>query len=868
MLFQLAIFCLLTVTQEGGGHPVLTGVVLDSRDQPVAGAIVEARPWMWWATEPIMEQIATQTDVEGKFRLELPIEEKLLPIISLAAHNDEQTELGFCSIGQLGEYTSEEVTIRLSEPRSVRIEVRNPENLPIEDATTSLTFKIAGVLVHEHGMRAYDSIHLPPQTTDSAGIAEYQIPQNAQIISTIALKPGYSVASSEFEKVEPNGSNQVADFPSSFPASGTETLVIAESPPTTIRVVGVNQQPVAGAKVIPQGGVDSANNARLPNVFLLGDASREWTDSNGEANFTWLPKNGWASVRIEAEGYESTWHKVDLQEAAETSVVQLQPLVSIGGLVRSDTGQPLSGVELTAIGLDHSNYASKMYSASTDVGGKFVMEVPAEKVYQVIVNDPAWAAEVQTNVVVTAEAPSKELIFSASKPTKVFGLVTQEETGEPIAGVKLQVTYRDEYRVTTDVEGYPKPTGTARARSESHQFETKTDSEGRYAFALGDGKYRISLVNGSGGSQDFDIRGQDSLEMELWTTMKEKMRFRLTGQIVEHASGRPLPWSQVVVGVSNVVGKYTGTADHQGRFEVTLICSPRGDGSEALGLVSVFGVSADGNLFGVLELMRKVDHCTLSLAPPTSIVGQLIGPDEEIPWGNAQIRYRQFFVDRKLPANVNTGTVSTDEDGFFRIDSLTSGQQYELLYEPEPEQAAPSGRQRGRISRTISLGKITASDQNSEIIKVRIPAPIGPIATPSMQARIDRMLASTKDALRAFRMVTAKPANRPLIVLFGSADDPRTLETMECRFEKARRGSNLLRGYRLLLLARNSSEASSVAVELGVIDLYETLDGASDVMMVVLDRDNTVRKTIKGNDIFMGNVLSLPRLERFLALPD
>jgi len=65
-----------------------------------------------------------------------------------------------------------------------------------------------------------------------------------------------------------------------------------------------------------------------------------------------------------------------------------------------------------------------------------------------------------------------------------------------------------------------------------------------------------------------------------------------------------------------------------------------------------------------------------------------------------------------------------------------------------------------------------------------------------------------------------------------------------------------------LLVPKNSREASGLARELG-----EQLDDTNDLLMVVLDRENAKQKTIKGNDIFLRDTLSLPRLERFLQLP-
>lgn len=867
MLFQIVLYCLLTA-QLNDANTVISGVVLDARDQPVADATVDARSSLWWVGDNFIEPKTTRTDANGNFRFELPIEKNLLPMITLSAQNKDQTEIGICPISQLGEDASEAIRLRLSKPQTIRLQVQDSGEQPIEGAITGLTIKVAGILASDHRISQYDNVYLEPKVTDAVGVAEYQIPQNAQVLKTVALKQGYSLASSDFATADPRATDTATNVSPSFPASGIELLVIDESPPTTIQIVGANRQPVANATVRPQFGFDAANGSRIRNVLMLGNASRQQTNANGEANFTWLPKSGSVAVWVEAEGYESGSHTIELRGSSESSIVELQPLVPIGGRVQLDTGQLLSEVELTAIGVAHSPYASKVYSATTDAGGTFSMHVPVGRVYQIIVNDPDWAAEVQTNVVTSAEAPTKELIFTARKPTKLFGRVTEEESGDPIAGVQLQVTYRDECRATTDAEGFTKPAGNSRTRTDSQKFETTTDAEGWYSFALGDGKYSISLRDGSGGSQDFDIQGQDSQEIELWTTIQPTMQYRLTGQVIEHGNGRPLPWAQIVLGVSNHTSNYAGAADHQGRFETTITWTPRRDGPKEVGPISVFGASADGKLFGVLELIRPVDHCTLPLAPPTSMSGQLIGPDDEIPWGNAQIRYRQIFTDKRLPNNVNTGSVTTDEEGNFRIDNLTSGQQYELLYEPEPEQAATGSQQRFGLSRPISrtrpvsLGTVTATNQNSESIKVRIPTPIGSLSGPSMNERVSRLFAKRKDALRAFRTATANPANRPLIVLIGGEDDPRTLEIMKYRLQHVGRQTNRWRGYRLLLISKAANEAAELAVELG-----ETLDETSDLMMVVLDQQNIKLKTIDGNDIFLRDKLSLPRLDRFLQVP-
>jgi hypothetical protein len=115
--------------------------------------------------------------------------------------------------------------------------------------------------------------------------------------------------------------------------------------------------------------------------------------------------------------------------------------------------------------------------------------------------------------------------------------------------------------------------------------------------------------------------------------------------------------------------------------------------------------------------------------------------------------------------------------------------------------------------------------------------------------------------VRAFQLATEQPADQPLIVLFAAENEPRTLKLMELRLSPLGRVVDRFRECRLLLVPKNSRQASDLARELG-----EQLDATNDVLMVVLDRENTKQKTIKGNDIFLRDSLSLPRLDRFLQL--
>src|SRR6056297_4031174 len=104
MLCQIALFCLLAAAQSNqgpeivSGPVIVSGVVMDSRDRPIASVTVEARATIWWEADSALEPTRTQTDADGNFRFELPIEEQQLASVELTAHNADRTELGLYPI--------------------------------------------------------------------------------------------------------------------------------------------------------------------------------------------------------------------------------------------------------------------------------------------------------------------------------------------------------------------------------------------------------------------------------------------------------------------------------------------------------------------------------------------------------------------------------------------------------------------------------------------------------------------------------------------------------------------------------------------------------------------------------------------------
>ncbi|MFZ2360876.1 MAG: putative glycoside hydrolase, partial [Anaerolineae bacterium] len=264
----------------------------------------------------------------------------------------------------------------------------------------------------------------------------------------------------------------------------------------------VDNQPVAGATV------------------SAGDQMAT-TDDAGRFELQRLPRTG-AQVALAADGfiaYElplADWNGADAQPVS----LPLYPNGLHGLVTDAESGQPLAGVALTLNGQSSQSLDNGFFYFPSDVGaGEISVALPGFL--------PATAA-----VASDAAVNGQEAVDIALQPTALAGVVSDYQTGQPLAGVTV----------------------TAAGQTAT------TDDAGRYRLLRlhgGDLSLTAELDGFEPASQPIDeaanLLGKEPLDVALLAP-------HLAGRLVNNVTNNP------IVGATVTAGALTATSDDDGRF--------------------------------------------------------------------------------------------------------------------------------------------------------------------------------------------------------------------------------------------------------------------------------------------------------------
>jgi len=224
------------------------------------------------------------------------------------------------------------------------------------------------------------------------------------------------------------------------------------------------------------------------------------------------------------------------------------------GTVKTPAGFPISEARVRArLGTGRGGPETE---TRTDKAGAFALEVPPFKKpghpHTTTVRLEASASSFYTEVyrvpLLEVTLPPKQVHFILGQPGALSGKVTLAGSGKAVKNVRIAV-----------------------GGQYSHDFETRTDPDGRYTFPdLKPGQYRIHVYyfgapSRPGGGSYVEIRAGTENRADF--KVRDPRSFRVEGQVTEGLNGKPVAGMEVRVRGLKAYSAATRT-DGQGRFSL------------------------------------------------------------------------------------------------------------------------------------------------------------------------------------------------------------------------------------------------------------------------------------------------------------
>ncbi len=322
---------------------------------------------------------------------------------------------------------------------------------------------------------------------------------------------------------------------------------------------------------------------RAMNIAPLSIDPR--TDVEGVATFDWLPAHlggwthfspvtVWAGQRLASLSYApSELPALDPDKPAAELTARLVRCTRVSGKVSMPDGSPAAGILVEAHGVGGNPSLAGFGSgrARTADDGSYAMELAPELSYMIGVSDDEWAATSRSAVVVREGVPQVDLDLTLERGKRaavVWGRVTVGRSAKPAPGQPVML----------DEEGPAIPPGTFKNQpaglNDAFQRIADTDDDGRFAFRVGPGSYRLRgphIPGGQNETVDLKVVAGQQYERNFSLPRDNRPWKTIHGVVrAKDARGAPIPGAIMVVepvGVRHPAGQ--GSADDQGHFEVS-----------------------------------------------------------------------------------------------------------------------------------------------------------------------------------------------------------------------------------------------------------------------------------------------------------
>ena len=320
-----------------------------------------------------------------------------------------------------------------------------------------------------------------------------------------------------------------------------------------------------------------------------------------------------------------------------------------------------------------------------------------DKVYLLAVTDEHWAAPARSGIAVRPDTPVEGIDFHLLRPvTRLHGQLTLGPERKPWPGQTVTLIQEGPEQQTAD------------PRNPTIPRWATTDAEGRYAFAIGPGRYELWAADYNA-RQNFTVADEKELVYDF--PAPRQQRGPITVRVVDGSNPpRPVPHAQVVgVSVSSMNrARLAATTNDQGWFRV----------ERRLDEMIVCAFSKEENLVGCVNITGDDVDVTVPVRPVGAAKGRVIDQATGLPAADQEIRYSsRYGFEIPNPSGLGSsylaGSARTDAVGRFKIADLVSGLEYQLFVPPfkdidplESHRYDQLGRMTAKSGETVDVGDV------------------------------------------------------------------------------------------------------------------------------------------------------------------
>jgi len=360
---------------------------------------------------------------------------------------------------------------------------------------------------------------------------------------------------------------------------------------------------------------------------------------------------------------------IQVEEGKKTGNIdfKLSPSVSLAGVVRDDTGEPVPDARVTAFGMDFQKPGFGM--DQTDASGYFKIEGLLPRPYMVKVEKNPYPNLVKMNV----PAPDQSLELILETGGTIRGVVLDDATGDPVSRYTIKALF-------TRSGLFGGNMGMMSNDREYHRTEQVNNPEGTFEIkGLKQGKYKLQ-VNADGYAEEekpgFKIA---SLKVIEGVEIKLKTGVQIEGRVVSTLDDSPVPGAVVKLedSDSNVFGvdfdelrpqpvDYSRITDREGKFTIRNLTAG----------LTTFQAKKDGYLTGKKMMFVRDDveneECVIEISPGASVTGRVISKSTGEPVVDAEVTFLgQGFLKDMIP--FFRDNASTNADGKFTLTPVPPG---------------------------------------------------------------------------------------------------------------------------------------------------------------------------------------------------
>jgi uncharacterized GH25 family protein len=430
----------------------------------------------------------------------------------------------------------------------------------------------------------------------------------------------------------------------------TRTIDVNMSPGIEFsgKVVDSNGKSIVGARV----GV----NLRVSNYGASFNNDIVVTDKEGRYEYKAIPEGQKYSVSARADGYGESSTMVDADDV-ENNRLEISPLtlkeaaLSISGIVVDVNDKPMANAEVYV-----SGQGQQYRQGTTDAQGKFTIDKLCEG--QVYVNAnvrsdrtylhgnvSAKSGDTDVKVVVGAPERAGEMADIANQPAGTLEVVITDDANEGVGGAQVNVREKDGDRWKNSV----------------------SDKNGIASLKLLPGEYELAEIRKEGYSS---LKERQTVTIEVGKTVRLEIELkanpRITG-VVRDPNGQPVaraemkvfPWRQ-----------NARDSDKEGRFEISW--NPGQWGNQEFQPVLVVR-HIRRNLAAAVDIDENTKTFDVNMLPGIEFSGAVVDPNEEFIAG------AKINVDLTISGHgmdIDTGGVTTDQNGNYEIKTIPAGRQY------------------------------------------------------------------------------------------------------------------------------------------------------------------------------------------------